>query len=168
MFCKILWLGGSSTRRKLFVSRNFAQNVSGNKTNDHMHVFVRCCTLFFGWTVWFLSDETTVDRWLGKASCMPIFAANYPAFSLVSTSYFEQMAVRLVLGLMSWLAFRCFNSAAALRFGDPAAAWSAAAWALQFHLPFYLSRTLPNVFALCVVLLALQVGVCSAHRGWIK
>ncbi|CAN0198666.1 unnamed protein product [Pylaiella littoralis] len=73
-----------------------------------------------------------------------------------STRLASQIAVRLVLGLLCWLSFRRFNSAVALRFGDSPAGWAAAVWALQFHLPFYLSRTLPNVFALCVILLALQ------------
>lgn len=68
--------------------------------------------------------------------------------------------MRLALGLLCWLSFRRFNSAVASRFGDSPAGCAAAVWALQFHLPFYLSRTLPNVFALCVILLALEV------RSW--
>lgn len=80
------------------------------------------------------------------------------AFVSHKTKQNKQIAVRLVLGLLCWLSFRRFNSAVALRFGDSPAGWAAAVWALQFHLPFYLSRTLPNVFALCVILLALQVS----------
>ncbi|CAM9768167.1 unnamed protein product, partial [Ectocarpus sp. 12 AP-2014] len=86
----------------------------------------------------------------------PFHAAVEAFFADLSTRLASQVAARLALGLLCWLAFRRFNSAVASRFGDAPAGWAAGVWALQFHLPFYMSRTLPNVFALCVVLLALQ------------
>lgn len=69
------------------------------------------------------------------------------------------MIARLMLGMLCWLAFRRFNAAVGAKFGNLAATCSATVWSLQFHLPFYLTRTLPNVFALCVVLLAFEVTV---------
>ncbi|KAG5190839.1 Dolichyl-P-Man:Man(7)GlcNAc(2)-PP-dolichyl-alpha-1,6-mannosyltransferase, family GT22 [Tribonema minus] len=67
----------------------------------------------------------------------------------------SQVAARLCLGLLSWLAFRHYNTGVARCFGSDAAAGTALVTALQFHLPYYMSRTLPNALALCVVLVAL-------------
>eukprot|EP00611_Tribonema_gayanum_P002061 TRINITY_DN11513_c0_g1_i3.p2 TRINITY_DN11513_c0_g1~~TRINITY_DN11513_c0_g1_i3.p2 ORF type:complete len:363 (-),score=54.15 TRINITY_DN11513_c0_g1_i3:545-1633(-) len=67
----------------------------------------------------------------------------------------SQVAARLCLGLLSWLAFRHYNTGVARCFGSDAAAGTALVTALQFHLPYYMSRTLPNTLALCVVLIAL-------------
>ncbi|CAN0494734.1 unnamed protein product, partial [Ectocarpus sp. 12 AP-2014] len=86
----------------------------------------------------------------------PFHSAVEAFFADLSTRLASQVAARLALGLLCWLAFWRFSSAVAFRFGDAPAGWAAGVWALQFHLPFYMSRTLPNVFALCVVLLALQ------------
>ncbi|KAJ3022843.1 dolichyl-P-Man:Man(7)GlcNAc(2)-PP-dolichol alpha-1,6-mannosyltransferase [Thoreauomyces humboldtii] len=65
-----------------------------------------------------------------------------------------QYATRAVLGCAVVASVGRVNRTVGRRFGRDAAAWSAAFSAAQFHLMFWGSRTLPNVFALVFVNLA--------------
>lgn len=56
--------------------------------------------------------------------------------------------VRLVLGTLLMFAFHKFQKAVNLQFGPTVAAWLLIITASQFHLMFYISRPLPNIFAL--------------------
>lgn len=137
---------------------------------------------------WFLYRDWTSSL----AACFPIhspylFRTKYsrdayrtlvnivhPVHVIVRMSYGHptrtQMMARFTLGVLCWMAFRRFNAATAFKFGQSAATWSALCWAFQFHAPFYLTRTLPNVFALCIVLLGLTVRIAreglSGAAAW--
>lgn len=65
-----------------------------------------------------------------------------------------QLGVRVVLALFLWAALLRFRQAAASRFGPRTGQCLLLLTLSQFHLPFYVSRTLPNTFALGFVLLA--------------
>ena len=62
--------------------------------------------------------------------------------------------VRSILGFLSLLAFRQFKHAVAKRFGSEVSKLMTYLIACSFHLPFYMSRTLNNVYALIGALLA--------------
>ena len=62
--------------------------------------------------------------------------------------------VRFMLGFLSVAAFARLRRAVALEFGLQASRALAVITFFQFHLPFYMSRTLPNVFALQLATLA--------------
>lgn len=61
-----------------------------------------------------------------------------------------QLAVRGTLGAGVWMAHCMFRRAVGARFGGTAGTLLSLLTAAQFHLPFYMSRTLPNTFALAL------------------
>lgn len=68
--------------------------------------------------------------------------------------------VRSALGVCSWLSFTTFSDSVAYRFGFGAGRMTCILTTFQFHLPFYMSRTLPNSFAL--------IGCLLAYSRWIR
>eukprot|EP00040_Diaphanoeca_grandis_P028187 m.162173 g.162173 ORF g.162173 m.162173 type:complete len:488 (+) comp31265_c0_seq2:119-1582(+) len=72
------------------------------------------------------------------------------------TKLYAQLAARGMLGLLVCIAFYKLQQSVSRMFGAEAAAMTAVFSAVQFHLPFYLSRPLPNTFALALVLIAMS------------
>lgn len=86
-----------------------------------------------------------------------------------------QFIVRALLGLFNAWAMVIMKSSVESEFGRPAARWYAVLQATQFHVLFYASRTLPNMFAFGITTLAfsqlvgnpktLRVGRCKLAIG---
>jgi len=68
--------------------------------------------------------------------------------------HYSQLMVRGVLGFLLWLSYLQFRNGIAHRFGARAGSLAMFLTALQFHTPFYMTRTLPNTFALAACLWA--------------
>lgn len=93
--------------------------------------------------------------------------------------FYVQYAVRGILGTFAAISFAYFRRSVARKYGRSVSVLFAVLTAAQFHVPFYASRTLPNVFALCFVMLAqglllrgrvsvaiwILVFVCSVFRS---
>jgi hypothetical protein len=75
-----------------------------------------------------------------------------------------QYVVRLVLGTLVVGAFRQFRTAVGRVYGEAVGNSLGLLCCTQFHLVFYMSRTLPNVFALALVLLALSFWLTERHE----
>lgn len=64
------------------------------------------------------------------------------------------LAVRSALAILVWLPLRQLRAQISLKFGEQTGRCYVAVLCCQFHFLFYSSRTLPNIFALVLVLWA--------------
>ncbi|XP_021923649.1 uncharacterized protein LOC110831686 isoform X2 [Zootermopsis nevadensis] len=84
------------------------------------------------------------------------------------SKFYAQFVVRAVLGLCVIGAFRMFRQSIQLAFGHQLTNWFIAITVTQYHFMYYLSRTLPNIMALPLVLLALQSWIKQHHAKFIN
>jgi hypothetical protein len=73
---------------------------------------------------------------------------------------YQQIACRSVIGFLSWISFVHFRNGVQEKFGSRASQLTGVLTAFQFHICFYMSRSLPNVFALMLSL--------NAFAFWLK
>ncbi|XP_048739717.2 dol-P-Man:Man(7)GlcNAc(2)-PP-Dol alpha-1,6-mannosyltransferase-like isoform X2 [Ostrea edulis] len=79
------------------------------------------------------------------------------------SKFISQYIVRTALGLYVLAALSVFGNAIKYRFGPDLKRWMFLITATQFHFMFYMSRPLPNTFALILVLLALAAWIKQNH-----
>ncbi|KAF2498382.1 hypothetical protein BU16DRAFT_292029 [Lophium mytilinum] len=79
-----------------------------------------------------------------------------PWIAFLSHSYQVQLLVRSILGLLNATSLILLGVAVQKAFGRPARIWFTLLQASQFHVIYYASRTLPNMFAFALSTLALR------------
>lgn len=79
-----------------------------------------------------------------------------PTIDNEPTKLYAQFCVRATLGILLVVAFRKFQQSISKLFGNDVGSLCAVISAVQFHFPFYLSRPLPNIFAMALILVALS------------
>lgn len=99
--------------------------------------------------------RTFVGALLVSAAAFPfheILRRLESAFPALDTLFLSQYICRCVLGLFAWMAYREFRKSIDAKFGTRAGAFFGALLSVQFHFPFYCSRSLPNTFALILTM----------------
>lgn len=112
----------------------------------------------------FGTDLKAFDHWLFPGvvprtffGAIVLSVLSFPFHALFKTlairKFYSQIAVRCILGVLSWLSYICFRNGIKHKFGIRASRFTLILTSLQFHICFYMSRTLPNTFALlfCLV-----------------
>ncbi|XP_041378039.1 probable Dol-P-Man:Man(7)GlcNAc(2)-PP-Dol alpha-1,6-mannosyltransferase [Gigantopelta aegis] len=84
-----------------------------------------------------------------------------------SSKLIHQFIVRAVLGLVVGMSFVSFCRAVMNRLGRGVKIWLIVTTITQFHFMFYMSRPLPNVFALALVLQALTAWLKQQHGAFV-
>ncbi|KAJ7684607.1 glycosyltransferase family 22 protein [Mycena polygramma] len=92
-----------------------------------------------------------------------IYLANY--LGLVPSKFELQVIVRLVLASINAIGLCLIRHAVSRRFGRPTGLYYTLLTCSQFHVPFWMGRTLPNMFALFPVNLAAYFLVDRAPNG---
>ncbi|KAG9039906.1 dolichyl-P-Man:Man(7)GlcNAc(2)-PP-dolichol alpha-1,6-mannosyltransferase [Tulasnella sp. JGI-2019a] len=83
-----------------------------------------------------------------------------------------QIIVRMILAAFNAVGLLCIRKAATRRFGLSAGNFFTLLTVTQFHVPFWMGRTLPNMFAFALVNIATSLmlmsrkGVLSPRRRW--
>uniref|UniRef100_A0A1B6IWE4 Mannosyltransferase n=1 Tax=Homalodisca liturata TaxID=320908 RepID=A0A1B6IWE4_9HEMI len=102
---------------------------------------------------------------------LAVSALSSPVFLIISALGFNkfttQYLVRAVLGACVIWSLRKFRMTLQYLFGPELACWFIIITASQYHFMFYLSRPLPNIFALPLVLLALHCWLRKQQTAFI-
>ncbi|KAJ6590129.1 glycosyltransferase family 22 protein [Mycena vulgaris] len=100
---------------------------------------------------------------LAWISTPAIYLANY--FDLVSSKFEIQVIVRLVLATINAIGLCFIRHAVSRRFGRPTGLYYTLLTCSQFHVPFWMGRTLPNMFALLPVNLSTYLLIDRAPNS---
>lgn len=100
------------------------------------------------------------------AGALALAVAAAPARALGLPKLWVQAAARMALGTASVASLAALQRSVRGRLGPAAAAAFALLAALQFHLPFYMSRPLPNTLALVVTNLGLATWLAPHARPY--
>ncbi|KAJ7099376.1 glycosyltransferase family 22 protein [Mycena belliarum] len=92
-----------------------------------------------------------------------IYLANY--FDLVPSKFEMQVIVRLVLATINAVGLCFIRHAVSRRFGRPTGLYYTLLTCSQFHVPFWMGRTLPNMFAMLPVNLSTYLLIDRAPNS---
>ncbi|XP_037072115.1 LOW QUALITY PROTEIN: probable Dol-P-Man:Man(7)GlcNAc(2)-PP-Dol alpha-1,6-mannosyltransferase [Pollicipes pollicipes] len=104
---------------------------------------------------------------LGPLVLAALSAPLAAAGPLVASKFAIQSVVRMMLGSLSVCAFYRFRQSVESVFGRQVATWLVCVTVTQFHFMFYLTRTLPNMMAMPLVLLAFSFWMRQQHGPFI-
>ncbi|QRW03751.1 glycosyltransferase family 22 protein [Ceratobasidium sp. AG-Ba] len=94
---------------------------------------------------------------LAGSSYLPLRVAT--SLGLIQSKLDIQILIRLVLATINVYGLSLIHRAVRRRFSTQAAVWFTILTCTQFHLPFWIGRTLPNMFALLPVNMAISLLV---------